>query len=285
MTENVPPTAASSLPLTRAQKTVQVLSALGLFAVFGADFVDAVRFGSAELAAFTYPPSLLLNGVAVLLTLGACAAAINGHLKKLGNEYRGHRLLAITAVVLFFMNFFVLSSARSPVSAADQAHLAIFELARRIESVAQVGAVPSKQADIDALLRDMLVPPYWAKGERLKEYRLEVRQGCKGPATEVNGAPPATLIYCVSEGAKEGWVTLVGLPMGTRFGQPTIVSRGGLPVAAEVHAGVPEEPEPPPPPQDQTLPGSRWEDIETPVEPPEPLLVPGQPQPESRDAQ
>jgi hypothetical protein len=40
-----------------------------------------------------------------------------------------------------------------------------------------------------------------------------------------------------------------------------------------------------PPPQDQPLPGTRWEDIEKPVDPPEPLLVPGQPQPERRDAQ
>lgn len=260
-----PPTAP--VPATRLQMAVQAVCVLVLLSWYGADLIDGLRFPSAELAAFVKPPSVLFAGVVVLATLGAAAAALNGHLKKLGGLYRGHRLLPIVLVVVAFVDLFVVSSTRSPLSATDQAVMAVHEFARRANGIATTKKVSNDEAALRELLKDLGTPPYWIRGEKVAEYKLELRPTCTGPAKDRLSSAPGTLLYCTNAEGTEAWVSLVGLPTGTRFGEPTVVSRGELLIAGEVKAGWVEPPEdgPAPAPEelgDMPMPGSRWDELE-----------------------
>jgi hypothetical protein len=264
-----PPPAPPSTPTpaTRLQIGLQVACAVTLFGLYGADLIDALRLPGAELAAFVKPPSLLFAAAVVLATLVASGAALNGHLKKLGGLYRGHRLLPIVVVVVLFVDLFVVSSTRTPLSATDQAVLAVHEFARRANALATTKKVSTDEAALRELLKDLGAPPYWVRGRKVSEYTLELRPTCEGPAKDRLSSPPGTLLYCANAEGTEAWVSLVGLPTGTRFGEPTVVARGELLIAGEVKAGWVEPPDeggaqPPEELEGLPMPGSRWEELE-----------------------
>lgn len=267
MTEPVaapPAPPAAPAKVSRAQLALQLASAALLFWWYGGNLLDALQFPTAELAAFPDPPSLAFPGLVLLATAGALAAAIYGHLKRLGGDFKGHRLLPIVVVVVLFFQVFVVSSTRSAMAASDHVTISVYEFVRLASAASTPERVPTDPAELRAMLKDIGKPPYFIRGERVPEYKLEVRPRCEGPVAEPGGAGPGTLLYCANKAGNAAWVTLVGLPLGRRFGTPSMVGRGDVLLAAEVRAapegGEPEEPvetielEPP-------MPGARWEDL------------------------
>jgi hypothetical protein len=95
--------------------------------------------------------------------------------------------------------------------------------------------------------------PYFVHGERVPEWKLELRERCAGPAVEAGEAQVGTIIYCVSVDRKQAWVTLVGAPLGQVFGPRGIVSTEPAWVG-QVHVTAPE----PPPERDEPTEQPVW---------------------------
>lgn len=262
---------AAPAPGSRLQVATQVAITAALVWLYGGDLMDALRVPTAELAAFVQPPTAGFAGLALLLTLGAAGAAAYGHFKKLGPHYRGHRLLPIVLVVVLFADLVVVSSARTPISASERAVLAVHQFASRANALSTPTRVSTDEAELAKALADLGSPPYFVRGRRVPAFSLQVRPPCEGPVTERGDAGPGTLLYCARQDGKAAWVTLVGLPVGTRFGTPGIVTRGGVPLAGEVGVAAPEDgpdaaPGLPPGPPEEPAPGPRWGEV--PADPP-----------------
>lgn len=264
MTEPAAAPEAAPAGTSRTQLGLQLAGAAVLAWWFGGDLADALKLPHAELAAFPERPGLAFPAVVLVATAGAVAAAIYGYARRLGRDFKGHRLLSIVLVVVLFIQVFVVSSARSAIGASDLVTISVQEFARRASAASTPQRVPTDPSELRAMLADIGAPPYFVRGERVPEYRLEVRPRCEGPVSEPGEAPPGTLLYCANKQGNAAWVTLVGLPLGRRFGSPTMVGRGDVLLAAEVRAlsddqagdGPAEAVE-----RESSMPGARWEDL------------------------
>lgn len=226
----------------------QVAAAVALGFFYGGDLVRYLRSASAEVAWLVERPSLPLTVAgcaAFALVLGAGGW---GLARGRAADWRGFRLGLVVTIGVFFVDFVVVSSARSPVTREDYARGAVAVLAEGAAALATPARVPDDVRQLEALVGDVLVP-FFVRGERVPRWTVSVRRGCEGPASDAAGAGPATLVYCVARGGKRAWVTLVGLPLGQTYGAPAVVSTGAPWVATvEAAPAPPPEPEAPEPP-------------------------------------
>lgn len=236
---------------------INALCALLLGWLFGGDALDALRSQSAEVSAYLEPPNLVF-ALGALLAMGVGAgASVLGVVQKRPHDWRGYRLMPIVAVVVLFVDLFVFSAAKSPLSASDRTALTLQSLADAASAASGPNAVVASPPQLQAMAEQYGAPPYLVNGVPAKAWSVAVRQGCSGPVTEVKGEPLGTLFYCVAADGKSAWVSAVTLPIGTYFGAPQLFTRGGEAVVAVVNPRPPDEPEslqnepadgPPPPP-------------------------------------
>ena len=105
---------------SRAALIVNGLCALLLGWLYGGDALDALRAQTAEVSAYLEPPNLGFAVVALLGTGLGVAATLLGAIQKRPPAWRGFRLMPIVTVVVLFLDLFVLSASRSPLSSADR---------------------------------------------------------------------------------------------------------------------------------------------------------------------
>ena len=209
--------------------------------LYGGDLMDAARARTATVSALGQVPDVVFAGAAVFAALAAAAVGGSGFLRQRPAGWKGYRLVPIVTVVVLFVDLFVLSSARLPITATDRAALAVQVFAQRASERSTSEAVASRPAELEALAAELGPAPYLVRGEPVQRFSVSVREGCDGPATDPAGASAATFLYCVAKDRKRAWVTLVGLPWGTRFGEAALFARGGEPVAGQVAAIQPLE--------------------------------------------
>jgi hypothetical protein len=210
--------------------------------LYGGDALDALRSQSAEVSAYLEPPNLVFAlGALLAMGVGIGATAL-GVVQKRPPAWRGFRLMPIVAVVVLFVDLFVFSAAKSPLSSSDRTALTVQSLAEAASNAASTTAVPTSPRELQAMAEQFGAPPYLVQGEPAKAWAVSLRQGCEGPIREVKGEPVGTLFYCVSKDSKQAWISAVSLPVGTFFGVPQLFSRGGEPVVGVVHTRIPDEP-------------------------------------------
>jgi len=213
------------------------------------DLLDAARAQQAEVAALTAPPQTGWAWAVLTLALAAAAVAAFGLLRGKGPDFRGYRLLPIVVLVALFVDLFVVTSTRSALGSADRMELALARLGGQANTLAAAtGQVPSAEA-LRPYLAELGDPPYLVHGQPAKGgFSLQTRQGCNGPVSEAPGAPLGTFVYCIAEGQKAAWLTVVALPAAERFGSPALLSRDGKPITLSVQpADLPPPPDAPPP--------------------------------------
>jgi hypothetical protein len=257
---------AKKLPASALAMQGLLLVLLGVFYV--GDLVRYVRASAAEAAWMASLPSLGLSlaGIATLLLAAGLLAV--GLATGKDAAWRGYRLGPIAGVALFFFDFAVLSSMRSPLSGEERALLAVMALADGAAEHASHTAVPDDPRLLASFVDDLGEVPFFVKGERVPRWTIDVRTGCTGPAADVAGKGVGTLVYCLAADRKHAWVTLVGLSPGESFGAPRVVSTEA-PWMQEVTLAPPEpetDPEAPGRPEPGAGPlGDVWQ-VPTPVE-------------------
>jgi hypothetical protein len=194
--------------------------------LYGGDLADALRARSAETAAFSQVPPLLLPGAVLAVAAGALGGGVWGLLRRRGEDYKGYRLLPLTLVGALFVDL-VGAERRVPLGSWDMASLALQHFTNQAQAQATGGNVPADPRVLSGLLNDLGVPPYLVRGEPVPAYTLQVRENCEGPVRSAAGLMPGTLLYCVAPQRQGAWVTLVGLPAERRFGAPEVLSQGG----------------------------------------------------------
>jgi len=233
--------------------------------LYGGDLVHAVRASSAPAAFLTALPNVGLALAGVAVVLGGVGALVAGAVTGRDAAWRGYRLAPIAGVVLLFVDFAVLSSVRSSVSAEQRVLLAVSALAEGASEHASHEAVPDEPRLLQSFVDDLQPVPLFAHGERVPKWTVDVRRGCAGPAADAQGKGPGTLVYCLAPDGRRAWITVVAVGKGERFGEPAILSIDE-PWMAEVEpadARPPELPE-----ADEPGPDDVWH-APTPGEPPD----------------
>ncbi len=244
----------------RAALLINALCALLLGWLYGGDALDAMRARSAEVAAYFEPPNLGFAIAALLATAVGVSATVLGLIQKRPPVWRGYRLMPIATVIVLFVDLFLLSAAKSPLSSSDRTSLTVQGLAEAATRAASPNAVPSNARDLQAMADPFGPPAYLVKGQPVKAWSVSVRQGCSGPVTEVKGDPVGTLFYCVSVDGKQAWISAVSLPVGTFFGPPQLFTRAGEGVVGAVSVKPLEDPSDPTDPFEQAADGPQTAD-------------------------
>jgi hypothetical protein len=227
--------------------------------LYGGDLIRWIRAQFAEVTALSELPRLWLS-------VGGCAVTIGGvivvvmALKKPAS-WQPVRLFSVAVLSLLFLDFVVLSSRKSPLALEEKIQLAVQSVAQAAGREAGTEVVPRDPALLHSFLEGLGTVPYFVRGERVADWKVEIRERCPGPAADAGGAAVGTIVYCIAADRKQAWVTLVGVPLGQVFGAPGIVSTEPGWVG-EVHVALAE------PPPGQEEPGDQpvW-DAPTPDEP------------------
>jgi hypothetical protein len=239
---------------------------LVLLWLYGGDLLDGVRAQSADVSAFLTPPRVTWPVVVLVITLGVLGVVLWGLLRERPEGFKGYRLLPIVLVCALFVDL-VLMESQVPLGAEDVALMSLSQFEQRAQSLVNGPTVPSNPAVLRPVLEQMGQPPYLVRGARAEAWSLQVRENCDGPVREAPGLEVGTFIYCVTPDRKLAWVTLVGLPVGERFGRPAVITEDGEPHVAIVQPVLPEQ---------ETAEGTPQGPFQR---PPEPAFAP-----ESRDA-
>lgn len=219
--------------------------------LYGGDLLRWGRAQGAEVAALSELPRLWLSLLGVAVVLGGAGALMVAARQKHPASWRPLRMLSIAVLSLLFLDFVVLSSRKSLLSPEEQAQLAVLSVAEDASQAAGSEAVPRDPQLLHTFIADLGPVPYFVDGERVPDWKIELRERCDGPATEPGQASVGTLIYCVAGDRKQAWVTLVGTPVGQMFGPRAVASvKEGW--VGEVHVTAPE-PELPAEPDDSSV--------------------------------
>jgi hypothetical protein len=213
---------------------------LALLWLYGGDLWDAVRARSAEVSAFLAPPPMVWPAVVLVVTVGALGVVAWGVRRGQPEGFKGYRLLPIVLVCALFFDLVLLES-HVPLRPEDVALMSLSHFQQKAQALVNGHTVPSDPAMLRSVLEDMGQPPYLVRGTRAPAWSLQVRQDCQGPVAEAPGLEVGTFIYCVAPKREAAWVTLVGLPVGERFGHPSVLSVEGEPHVAVVQPALPEE--------------------------------------------
>lgn len=210
---------------------------------------DVVRWGQAqgaEVTALSELPRLWLGLLGCAVAIAGAAVLVLSRQRP--PSWQPLRLLTIAISSVLFLDFVVLNSRASPLSADEQTLLAAQYFAEAASREAGTEAVPRDPSLLASFLEGLGSVPFFVKGERVPAWKLEVRERCAGPATEAGDAAVGTVVYCVATDRKQAWVTIVGAPKGQVFGPKAIVSaqEGWV---GEVHLAPPPEPDEVPPEQ------------------------------------
>jgi hypothetical protein len=201
---------------------------------------------STEVAGLSALPSLPFALLALGGALAGAGLSMFGVATKRDKAWRGFRVMPIVAVVVLFVDMFVLSSSKSPFSSNARASVALDLFEQRAMQLATTASVPSDERTLEPVVKMLGPVPWLVKGEALPEWSLKLFYGCSGPQLDAAGLGAGTLLYCVDTARTQAWVTLVGLPYEQRFGAPQLVTQGGAVLTAVIHTLPPADDEAPP---------------------------------------
>jgi hypothetical protein len=231
---------------TRKTLLANAVSLLALAWLYGGDLGDALRVRDAEVAGFLHPPSILMPALVLLVTAAAVGAGAWGLLRRQGEDFKGYRVLPIVLVAALLVDL-VRSESAQYLDSAELTVAALHELRSMAAELATEKEVPADPAVLGRLVEKLGPAPYLVRGQPVGAFTLQVREGCTGPVRELSGARPGTLLYCVAPERREAWVSVVGLPVGQRFGSAGLLSAEGAPLVLRV------EPRPPAGPSSELL--------------------------------
>ena len=215
--------------------------------LYGGDLADGLRARTAEVSAFPALPSVGWPACVLAATGVGLGVLVWGLVRGRGGDFKGYRLLPILLVCALFVDL-VLAEGQLPLRSGDLSVLALEQVQEKAQALSDGRTVPADPAVLRSLLEGLEPPPYLVRGTRAAGWSLQVREGCDGPVLEAPGLEVGTFLYCVGPERRSAWVTLVALPWGERFGEPSIFSMSGRPYALVV--------EPPPPPEAEPEPGA-----------------------------
>lgn len=184
--------------------------------LYAGDLVLFVQAQGAKVAAVSHVPSLVLSLVGLSIALGYAATLLPRF------EGRSRRLALAIALGLLFVDLTFIASRRVAISP----RVRFFEVIQGFAQEASRASAPEGVVRDPRVLRELLPRgpiPMAIDGVPLKEWKLEVREGCSGPATDVRGATAGTVLYCVASNHQRAWVTLVATAEGQRFGDAALV--------------------------------------------------------------
>lgn len=229
------------------------LSLSALAWLYGGDLRDALRARDAEVAAYTQLPSVGLPALAVALTACVAAVAVWGLLRRRDDGFKGYRLAPILLVVALMVD--LVGSERSGfLSSTELTSAVLADFRDAATALATPEAVPTDPAVLRPLVERFGPAPYLVRGQPVGPFTLEVREGCTTPASDMRGARPGTLVYCVSGDRREAWISAVGLPRERRFGPPEMVSTSGVLHVTRVQTRQADGPSPGQRPDELALP-------------------------------
>ncbi len=206
----------------------KLLFAAFLLWLYGGDLVRWLRAQVADVTVMNHLPSLPLALVGSFVAMGFGYVVLASAFTAQPANWRPRRIATIAAVSLLFFDFLVLSSRRPmvpPVEVLIASINTVAEAAGQASSTQSVARDPSILEEALAPFRDV---PLFVKGERVSGWKVQLRESCSGPATELQTATPGTLIYCVSSDRQRAWVTLVATVNGATFGAPGIAGTDGV---------------------------------------------------------
>lgn len=252
-------------------KTVvaNVICLVVLLWLYGGDLLDGLRARSAEVSAFLELPQLAWPSVVLVATVGVLGVVLWGVGRERPEGFKGYRLLPILLVCALFVDLILLEN-QVPLSPEDVALMSLDQFEQRAQTLAKGPSVPTDPALLRTVLEELGQPPYLVRGTRAPAWSLQVRENCDGPVREAPGLEVGTFIYCVAPDRKTAWVSLVGLPVGERFGRPAVVTEDG-----DTHVGIIQ----PALPEQQAAEGTPAGPFQAPPEPSTPAVTP-----ESTDA-
>ena len=224
------------------------LFAQGLLSVFlwwlyPGDLVRFIRAQGAPVSMMAEMPSLTLSLLGTLVALGFTAALVLVASKKRSARWRPRVMLLAAAMFLLFIDFTVLASRRSALTAESRMLQAITALCDEAERNAAVESVVREPHLLQSFRANVGPVPLFVEGQRVAGWTVEVRERCAGPALEPGRSSPGTLISGLASDRHRAGVTLVGTSLGQTFGPPAVVSTEGDWVG-EVSALEPPDEEP-----------------------------------------
>lgn len=212
--------------VSRGTIIVHVVFGLLLGWLYGGDLLDAVRIPAAEVSAVTERPSVPFASIVLIASAASLGIAIWGVRKGRGSDFKGFRLLPIVGVVALFVDLFLISPGKLPLSTSDQLRFVLEEFRVSIERKSSPQGVVTDEGLLRGELARFGKPPLLVRGEPLTTYAVQVRHGCDGPVADAPGVQAGTVIYCIAPDRKRAWITAVALPVGEKFGAPTVLRDG-----------------------------------------------------------
>jgi len=209
--------------------------------LYGGDFVWRVRLSSSAAAVLNPLPPLALSLVGAVVSLGL-AVSLALHLTKPAFA-RAHSLALASACAVLFIDFAVISSRRTPAMPEERIAMSVQAFADEASSFTTGDGVPVDRRGLGELAAKIGAPPLFKDGAQVEHWSVELREGCRGPATEAGTSSAGTLLYCRSSDGRKAWVSAVAVPLGTRFGAAGVISVEGL-FAGEVGLVPPSPDEP-----------------------------------------
>ncbi|ATB27903.1 hypothetical protein [Melittangium boletus] len=214
---------------------------LALLWLYGGDLWDGLRARSSEVSAFLAPPPVLWPAVVLGVLLVLVGVGLWGMATGRAEGFKGYRLLPILLVCALFFDL-VLAEGQVPLDSETVASLSLRQFQEKAQVLVRNGKVPTSPDVLRPVVEELGQPPYLVRGERARAWSLQVRRDCSGPVQEAPGMEVGTLLYCVASGGERAWVSLVGLPAGSRFGMPAVYATEGKPYGVVIEEVPPEEP-------------------------------------------
>ncbi|MFZ5438799.1 MAG: hypothetical protein ACOZQL_02260 [Myxococcota bacterium] len=227
-------------PLPLRSIALQAILVAFMAWLYGGDLLRAVRAATSSVALLTVAPSLELSVIGLLVT-GALGVTLGlTALRKQPSRWRARRLALVGAATLLLVDFGALANRHPPMTAVESLALTLHAFADEASAASGPESVAREPEALRALLARAPAPPLFVGGEKLAAWKLEVRERCAGPASDVGTATPGTFVYCVSADRHRAWVTVVATREAQTFGAPAVVGVEP-PWVAEVAAAAPDE--------------------------------------------
>ncbi len=181
------------------------------------------RVRSLEAVVLLVPPPIWFDGpalaVALALALVSLVALLRGR-----SRHPAPRLLAMLAMLVVFAKLFLLPDVALPFHAPPGETFArdgTEQLAEALDAALAAAPAPlsTEIAAYGPALELLGALPFLHKGAPVGGFRLELRQGCTGPAAPAEGAAPGTILLCATVDGRGGWLTVQGVD--ERLGRPS----------------------------------------------------------------
>ncbi len=193
-----------------------------LWWLYAGDVTRWVRAQNAEVAVMNALPSLPLALLGVLVALAftfvTLAPVVDPKMKRTATS---------AALLLVAIDLLVISPRRSLLLPEETLFAALNTVVEAGNGASGTMVVARDPAVFDEALAPHTDVPLFVRGERVPKWKVQLREGCAGPATSLDGATPGTLVYCVASDRQQAWVTVVATANARTFGEAAMAGTEG----------------------------------------------------------